>query len=185
MPEEIYVRDGALWRNCSAGVGEIHVRHSGVWRHPVEAFVRDGSVWRRFYARGILSLSSGSNIARNTDIAPYTGTAGFDWLNSGGLYRTQKTGSGLINTATDWVTGAFTASDYEFQWQAIQNTCNQVSVAESTTIWTNLGTTQYIRHAGSGGSGDTIRTFSVSIREVANPSNIVTQDYQIEAGGLN
>ena len=186
MAEEIYVYDGAAWRNAShAAAAGFFVRHSGAWREPTEAFVYDGAAWRRWYVRGVLALSSANNVARNTKIAPYNGTAGYTWQTDGTLDRTEDDGSNQINSGSDWFRGGLVAADYEYNWQSIAGGMNNTSVPASTTVWTNMATQQRILQDGTSFGGDSPHTFSITIRQVTDTANSVTQDYTVWAGGLN
>lgn len=171
MAKEFWVRHSSAWRQLK----EVWVRHSGAWREVKEVWVRSGGSWRQVFANLALSLPTTILSTGNDTSSPYYAAAGVKVDTDGYMYRLVSNGTwSQVSGADYWINDkSATMSNYECQLVRTSG------VASANLYGLNLSTYYTLSADRAWGisrtsAGNSSFAGTLYIREIANPSNVVT-----------
>jgi hypothetical protein len=131
------IKAGGAWKD-----GAPFVRIGGTWKTPDALYVRVGGVWKNIYTPDPVGFSAAAYSADTTTAG--AAQVAIQFKADGDIDALQTAGIGKIGT---WVTGTFTASDYEIRLVKSGGT------ETLSTAWTDLSTSpSYTFTAGTAGA---------------------------------
>lgn len=151
------IKAGGVWKD-----GTPHVRIGGTWKIPDALYVRVGGVWKEIYASDPVDFSAASYTADTTKAS--TAQVAIQFKSDGGIDALQTAGIGSIGT---WVTGTFTASDYEIRLVKSGGT------ETLSSAWTDLSTSPFYTFIAS--TPDTALTW-FGTAEIRNATTLAVLD---------
>lgn len=167
----VEAKHSGAWRNLTG----IEVKHSGAWRDIKTVEVKHGGVWRTVYSGETLALPTTILSTGNDVSSPYYAAAGVKVDTDGYMYRLVTNGSwSQVSGADYWINNkSATMSNYECQLVRTSGVASANLYGLNLSTWYTLSVDRAWGISRSS-QGNSSFAGTLYIREIANPSNVVT-----------